>query len=81
MKIIRTIILVAGIVFSPCLLHAQTLTVSGLNNVAAPVYVVSPGFLTVMVPYETTAGIANVQVINNGTPSNTISRLAGFLPL
>lgn len=44
MKIIRTIILVAGMVFSPHLLHAQTLTVSGLNNDAMPVQSAGPDY-------------------------------------
>jgi uncharacterized protein (TIGR03437 family) len=48
-----------------------------INGIAAPVYVVSPGFLTVMVPYETTAAIANVQVFNNNSPSNVVSMFTG----
>ncbi len=49
-----------------------------INNVAAPVYVVSPTMITVMVPYETTASVANIQVINNNVPSNTISNFVGL---
>jgi hypothetical protein len=42
MKIIRAIILAAGMVFSPHLLHSQTFTVSGLNNDAMPVQSAAP---------------------------------------
>ncbi len=42
MKIISTIILVAGMVFSPHLLHAQTFTVSSLNSDATPVQSATP---------------------------------------
>jgi hypothetical protein len=42
MKIIRALILAAGMVFSPHLLHAQTLTVNSLNSDATPVQSATP---------------------------------------
>jgi hypothetical protein len=42
MKIIRTITLAAGMVFSPHLLYAQTLTISSFNNNAMPVQPATP---------------------------------------
>jgi uncharacterized protein (TIGR03437 family) len=57
-----------------------------INGIAAPIYVTSPGALVVMVPYQVagsissgvvTRTVANIQVINRGTVSNTIMALAG----
>jgi uncharacterized protein (TIGR03437 family) len=44
-----------------------------INNVAAPLYFVSPGQIAALVPYGTTASIASIQVINNNTASNVIT--------
>jgi len=44
-----------------------------VNNVAAPVYVVSPGQVSAIVPYATTAAIAQIQVVNNGAKSNAVT--------
>ncbi len=43
-----------------------------INNVAAPVYVVSPNQLNVLVPYSTTGATASIVVNNNGTKSSSI---------
>lgn len=52
-----------------------------INNVAAPIYYAlnqgSYDLISVLVPYETALGIANIQVVNNGTPSNTVSVFVG----
>ena len=52
-----------------------------INNVLAPIYYVSPTQLSVIVPYAlasalTTTGLAQVQVNNNGTLSNTVTLYA-----
>ncbi len=44
-----------------------------INNRAAPVYAVSPTQISAIVPYATEAPIAQIQVINNGTASNTVT--------
>jgi uncharacterized protein (TIGR03437 family) len=44
-----------------------------INNVAAPVYVVSPGQISAIVPYSITTPIAQIQVVNNGTKSNAVT--------
>jgi hypothetical protein len=44
-----------------------------INGVAAPIYYVSPTQISAIVPYELSAGIAQVQVITDGNPSNTIT--------
>lgn len=43
-----------------------------INNVAAPVYVVSPNQLNVLVPYSTTGTTASIVVNNNGTRSTAV---------
>jgi uncharacterized protein (TIGR03437 family) len=46
-----------------------------INNIACPIYYVSPGQIAVTVPYavaSNTTGLANIQVINNGTKSNVV---------
>ena len=43
-----------------------------INNVAAPVYVVSPNQLNVLVPYATTGATASIVVNNNGTRSTAV---------
>jgi uncharacterized protein (TIGR03437 family) len=44
-----------------------------VNNVPAPIYYVSATQLSAIVPWETIASIAQIQVINNGTPSNVVT--------
>jgi len=49
-----------------------------INDVAAPIYYVSPGQLEVIVPYITVPGsVANIYVVNNNTKSNTVSEFTG----
>jgi uncharacterized protein (TIGR03437 family) len=48
-----------------------------INNVAAPIYYVSPTQVSAIVPYGITGGIASVQVVNNGAPSNTVTMFIG----
>ena len=61
----------AGVPFPAILNGVQVL----INNRPAPVNYVSPGQLSVVVPYATEFSIAQIQVINNGTPSNTVTTL------
>ena len=52
-----------------------------INNTPAPVYFVSPGQISVVVPYSldpSSTYIANIQVTNNGTASNTVTEYLGF---
>ena len=44
-----------------------------INGVAAPIYYVSPTQISAIVPYELDADIAQVQVITDGNPSNTVT--------
>ena len=44
-----------------------------VNNVAAPVYYVSAGQVSAIVPYETNSAIAQIQVVNNGVRSNAVT--------
>ncbi len=44
-----------------------------VNGTAAPIYFISPNQIDFQVPYSTTAGTADIQVVNNGTPGNTVS--------
>jgi uncharacterized protein (TIGR03437 family) len=48
-----------------------------INNVAAPIYVVSPGQVSAWVPYGVTGSIAQIQVINSGVASNTATMWVG----
>ena len=46
-----------------------------IDSTPCPIYYVSPTQLAVVVPYEIAnnqTGLANIQVTNNGTPSNTV---------
>ena len=43
-----------------------------VNNTAAPIYFVSPGQINAVIPLATTSSTASLQVINNGSPSNTV---------
>ena len=47
-----------------------------INGVAAPLYYVTPGAIAAVVPYEAT-GIAQIQVINNGNTSQTVTNFVG----
>ena len=58
-----------GIPFSNTLGGVQV-KISGL---AAPIYYVSPTAVSVIVPYAVTGPVAQIQVISNGTASNTVS--------
>lgn len=44
-----------------------------VNNRPAPIYTVSRNQISAVVPFGTTEQIAAIQVINNGTPSNTVT--------
>ena len=44
-----------------------------INGVAAPIYYVSATQVSAIVPYGNTFPIAQIQVINNGTPSNMVT--------
>lgn len=48
-----------------------------INGTLAPLYYVTPGQLSAIVPYPVTSGVAQVQVINNGTTSNIVTMLVG----
>jgi uncharacterized protein (TIGR03437 family) len=48
-----------------------------INNIAAPVYVVSATQVSAIVPYEVTGTIAQVQVVTNGVTSNAVSMYVG----
>ena len=47
-----------------------------VNGKAAPVTYVSPSQVSFLVPYATES-IASIQVVNNGTPSNTVTSFVG----
>ena len=56
--------------FPPSLGGVQVL----INNIAAPIYYVSSGQVAAIVPYEiASSSIAQIQVINNNTPSNLVT--------
>lgn len=49
-----------------------------INQVAAPIYYVSPTQISVIVPYITTPQtVAQIQVINNGANSNVVTNFTG----
>jgi len=49
-----------------------------VNGVAAAVHDVNPGQVSFQVPWETTAAQAQVQLVNNGVPSNTLTLIMGL---
>jgi len=49
-----------------------------VNGVAAPIYYVSPGQISAIVPYATSGAIAQVQVINNSVQSNSVTMWIGM---
>ncbi len=48
-----------------------------VNGVAAPIYYVSPTQISVIVPYGIASSIAQFQVSNDGTKSNSVTMLTG----
>jgi uncharacterized protein (TIGR03437 family) len=44
-----------------------------INGLPAPIYYVMPGVIAAIVPYAVGTSIANIQVINGGVQSNTVS--------
>ena len=46
-----------------------------INGLAAPIYYVSAGQISVIVPYGNTFGVAQIQVTNNGVASNVVTEL------
>ncbi|HKE28589.1 MAG TPA: IPT/TIG domain-containing protein [Bryobacteraceae bacterium] len=44
-----------------------------VNGTPAPIYFVSSGEISFLIPYGTNTSIAGIQVINNGTASNTVT--------
>jgi uncharacterized protein (TIGR03437 family) len=60
---------VASVPFPNILNGVQVL----INDVAAPIYYVSPNQVSVIVPYETTDSIAEIQVKNAGVTSNAVT--------
>jgi uncharacterized protein (TIGR03437 family) len=55
----------------------QVMFVGTAGQIAAPIDYVSPGLISAVVPYGIGSGIVSVQVINNGTPSNTVTAYTG----
>jgi len=48
-----------------------------INSVPAPINFVSPTQLSVVVPFETTQAVAEIQVTNNSVASNTVTQFVG----
>ena len=46
-----------------------------INGLSAPIYYVTPTQVSAIVPYAVGNSVANIQVVNNNTPSNTVSEL------
>jgi uncharacterized protein (TIGR03437 family) len=46
-----------------------------VNGVAAPIYSVSPGAVSVLMPFENTFALAQFQVVNNGASSNFVTEV------
>jgi uncharacterized protein (TIGR03437 family) len=44
-----------------------------INGISAPIYYVTPTQLSAIVPYAVQSGVAQIQVINNGATSNTVT--------
>jgi uncharacterized protein (TIGR03437 family) len=64
----------AGVPFPTKLNGVQVL----INQVAAPIYYVSPTQISVIVPYGTAAeSVAQIQVVNNGANSNIVTAFTG----
>jgi uncharacterized protein (TIGR03437 family) len=59
----------SGVPFPTTLGNVQVM----INNIAAPLYYVTPTQISAIVPYGLTGSIANVQVINNNVASNAVT--------
>ncbi len=44
-----------------------------VNGITAPIYVVSPTQVSFLIPYAVNTSLAAIQVVNNGTASNTVT--------
>ncbi len=64
-----SLVIAPGIPFQTTLGSVQVM----INGTAAPIYYVSPTQVSVIVPYGINASIAQVQVITDGNPSNTVT--------
>lgn len=66
----------AALPFPPTLGGVQVM----INGTAAPIYVVSPTQINAVVPYSIAGdgSLASIQVIANGTPSNTVQSYTGL---
>jgi uncharacterized protein (TIGR03437 family) len=49
-----------------------------INDIPAPIYYVSPTQINVVVPYDTTQSVAQIQVTNNGANSNFVTLFTGM---
>ena len=49
-----------------------------VNGLPAPIYYVSPGQISAIVPYAIGSTIAQIQVINNNVPSNTVTEFVNL---
>jgi len=58
----------------PTNLNGVTVTINGEQ---APILFVSPGQINVVVPFDVTQAVADIQVSNNGTNSNTVTQFVG----
>ncbi|MGA3097646.1 MAG: hypothetical protein ABSF25_14420 [Bryobacteraceae bacterium] len=63
----------ATVPFPPILGGVQVM----IDNLPAPLYTVSPGEISAIVPYGIGTGVVTIQVINNGALSNTVTTYAG----
>jgi len=66
---LSSVTMTASVPFSTTLGGVQVM----VNGRAAPVYAVSPGQISAIIPYATTEGLASIRVVNNGTSSNTVT--------
>lgn len=48
-----------------------------INDIPAPINYVSPTQISVVVPFLTTQAVAQIQVTNNGSPSNMVTQFVG----
>jgi uncharacterized protein (TIGR03437 family) len=49
-----------------------------VNGVAAPIYYTTPGQISAIVPYAANTSVVQIQVVNNGAPSNVVTNLSGL---
>jgi uncharacterized protein (TIGR03437 family) len=64
-----SLVIAPGIPFPATLGNVQVT----INGTSAPIYYVAPTQISVIVPYEVNTAIAQVQVITDGNPSNTVT--------